>query len=401
MQDSIIELGQDPPPAKRPRNDDNDVEEEEEGEVDSPLVLLSEVANAYLESAFKSKLDNLLRKSKATKFRTPDSCWIRCPKWTQWRQRMWLKKQRGMTVLPVSCNNFGWMLWPLLVMLLERDEELQLPVEAIQMVQTSILLMGNASFHHSTERRRALLQHLNPQLKQLVEESDFKNAAPVLFGDDFGAIVKQRLEAAAALKKTLAPSKWKQGFRQSHPHQNWGRGGGRPLTSGQGRGWQYKSNKAPGKAPQPRRWLSVDTTCQIDSCVKPINSCTPILGPALYIQLLIQCMNQLLTCLALAGRVAHFQENWEMLTNDQWVLQIVAGYQIELSKTPCQTSYPHPMMGSKEEQAQITTEVAGLLAKGAIQKTHLLPESVVSQIFLVEKKDGGQRLVVNLKCSIE
>ena len=83
MQDSIIEHGQDPPPAKRPRNDDNDVEEEEEGEVDSPLVLLSEVANAYLESAFKSKLDNLSRKSKATKFRTPDSCWIRCPKWTQ------------------------------------------------------------------------------------------------------------------------------------------------------------------------------------------------------------------------------------------------------------------------------------------------------------------------------
>ena len=49
------------------------------------------------------------------------------------------------------------------------------------MVQTSILLMGNASFHHSTERRRALLQHLNPQIKQLVEESDFKNAAPAIW----------------------------------------------------------------------------------------------------------------------------------------------------------------------------------------------------------------------------
>ena len=137
-------------------------------------------------------------------------------------------------------------------MLLERDEEFQLPAEAIQMIQASLVLMGNASFHHSTERRKGLLQHLNPQLKQLVEESDFKEAAPMMFGENFGTIAKQCLEAAAALKKTLAPSKWKQGFCQSHPQQNWGRGGGKPSTSSQGRGWQYKSNKAPGRG-QPRR----------------------------------------------------------------------------------------------------------------------------------------------------
>ena len=251
-QDSAIEPGQDPPPAKRPRNDaDSDVEEE--GEADSPLVPLSEAANAYLESAFKTKLDNSSRKSKATKFGTPDSRWIRCPKIDAVVIANVAKEAERNDRAASRLQQFWLDAVAPLVMLLERDEELQLPVEAIQMVQTSILLMGNASFHHSTERRRALLQHLNPQLKQLVEESDFKNAAPMLFGDDFGAIAKQRLEAAAALKKTLAPSKWKQGFRQSHPHQNWGRGGGRPLTSGQGRGWQYKSNKAPGKAPQPRR----------------------------------------------------------------------------------------------------------------------------------------------------
>ena len=56
------------------------------------------------------------------------------------------------------------------------------------------------------------------------------------------------------------------------------------------------------------------------------------------------------------------------------------------------------MMGSKEEQAQITTEVAELLRESAIQETQLLPKSFVSQTFQVEKKDGGQRPVVNLKC---
>ena len=109
-------------------------------------------------------------------------------------------------------------------------------------------------------------------------------------------------------------------------------------------------------------------------------------------------MNQLIACPAIAGRLAHFQCNWEILTQDQWVLQTVAGYQLELLAIPHQTTYPHPMNGSKEEQAQITREVAELLLKGAIQEAQLLPESFVSQIFLVKKKDGGQRPVVNLKC---
>ena len=45
----------------------------------------------------------------------------------------------------------------------------------------------------------------------------------------------------------------------------------------------------------------------------------------------------------------------------------------------------------------MTLEVMELLSKGAIVETQLTPDSFVSQIFLVEKKDGGQRLVINLK----
>ena len=85
--------------------------------------------------------------------------------------------------------------------------------------------MGNANYHHSTECRKALLQHLNPLLKQLIEESDFKEAPAMLFGENFGVVAKQRIEAAAALKKTLATDKGKQGFWQSHPQKNWGQGG--------------------------------------------------------------------------------------------------------------------------------------------------------------------------------
>ena len=68
-----------------------------------------------------------------------------------------------------------------IVMVLERAEKFSLPPEAITMIQTSLQLMGNVNYHHSSEYRKVLLQHLNPLLKQLVEESDFRDAPPMHF----------------------------------------------------------------------------------------------------------------------------------------------------------------------------------------------------------------------------
>ena len=45
----------------------------------------------------------------------------------------------------------------------------------------------------------------------------------------------------------------------------------------------------------------------------------------------------------------------------------------------------------------ISSEVRNLLSKGAVIETIPSPGSFVSQIFLVEKKEGGQRPVINLK----
>jgi len=45
----------------------------------------------------------------------------------------------------------------------------------------------------------------------------------------------------------------------------------------------------------------------------------------------------------------------------------------------------------------VTLEVTELLAKGAIVETNLSADCFVPQIFLVEKKDGGQRPVISLK----
>ena len=111
-----------------------------------------------------------------------------------------------------------------LVSVLERAEELNLPTLAIGAIQTALQLMGNANQHNSIARRNALLMQLNPQLKQLVEDVDFKEAPPFLFGKNFGTLAKERIEVAAALTKTLGLDKGRQGFQKSHPQRNRGRG---------------------------------------------------------------------------------------------------------------------------------------------------------------------------------
>ena len=101
----------------------------------------------------------------------------------------------------------------------------------------------------------------------------------------------------------------------------------------------------------------------------------------------------------LAGRLTLFRENWERVTQDQWVLGVVTGYRIEFLSPPTQANLPRVGVCSLEEQELIVEEVDKMLSKGAI--TELTPVEATggfySSLFLVPKKDGGMRPVINLK----
>ena len=99
----------------------------------------------------------------------------------------------------------------------------------------------------------------------------------------------------------------------------------------------------------------------------------------------------------LAGRLAHYVRNWEVITQHQWVLQSLVGYKLDLIQTPHQETKPAVLHHNQMDQALITEEVQELLAKQAIKEAQPSPNSFISQLFLVEKKGGGQRPVVNLK----
>jgi len=107
-----------------------------------------------------------------------------------------------------------------------------------------------------------------------------------------------------------------------------------------------------------------------------------------------------LASLPLAGRLKYFLPVWEQITRDPWVLQVVSGYLIEFSHTPIQFQLPNKVPTSLEHQTLIDQEVQELLSKNAVHYVNqTCPEEpgFVSSIFVVPKKGGGHRPVVNLK----
>lgn len=98
-----------------------------------------------------------------------------------------------------------------------------------------------------------------------------------------------------------------------------------------------------------------------------------------------------------AGRLRLFVKNWQIISQDPWVLQTVMGYQIPLISKPVQNQEPYPLVTKSDEMILVDQEVKELLKKGAIQEVSFCQNQFLSSIFLVKKKDTGFRPVVNLK----
>lgn len=98
-----------------------------------------------------------------------------------------------------------------------------------------------------------------------------------------------------------------------------------------------------------------------------------------------------------AGRTQHCMENWRKLTSDPWVLDVVKGYHLDLEQWPFQQVPPNPSVLSRKDQVLVQTEVGKMLLKGAICEVPPVEGEFLSRLFLVQKKDGRFRPVVNLK----
>ena len=240
------------PPRKRARDeDDADSNDEfESSDEDDHVFSLSEVGSAFMEAAFKTKMNASARRKKMAKLGLPDCKWSKAPELDTFIASTVPKD----VVKADNTSHKTQRLWleaaaPLAAIVDKIDAGEVEEAEIIQGIRNALLLLGNASQQHSLQRRKTILQHLNPQLKSLVQDADFTEAPPYLFGANFGELAKDRLEAAALIQK--AQTKTTQNFQKRHPqrHNAWGRRGGSRGNTGpsRGRNWQAGGSRVGSK----------------------------------------------------------------------------------------------------------------------------------------------------------
>ena len=103
------------------------------------------------------------------------------------------------------------------------------------------------------------------------------------------------------------------------------------------------------------------------------------------------------TCIA--GRLSLFTPNWQIITKDQWVLNCVQGYTLDLVDQPHQTHPPVVLKFPQSETKTLNIEVEKMIAKQAVSQVpkEEANKGFKSQLFAVPKKDGGMRPIINLK----
>jgi hypothetical protein len=96
-----------------------------------------------------------------------------------------------------------------------------------------------------------------------------------------------------------------------------------------------------------------------------------------------------------AGRIAKFYAEWQKITSDPEILDMVRGTHIEFSTIPAQ--FRVPQQSSKFTQVEVTVieaEISSLLSKGVIVHTNHEPNEFISPIFIRPKKDGTSRMIL-------
>ena len=97
------------------------------------------------------------------------------------------------------------------------------------------------------------------------------------------------------------------------------------------------------------------------------------------------------------GRTVFFTDNWKGIQASQQVLDIIQGYKIPYVEEPSQCFHPSSKADSAEERDHILEEINSLLAKYAIEEVPMSELCYSSDMFLVAKKSGGKRSVLNLR----
>ena len=97
------------------------------------------------------------------------------------------------------------------------------------------------------------------------------------------------------------------------------------------------------------------------------------------------------------GRLRLFTSEWYTLTKDPEIIQMVVGCPIDLKENIDHNRPMKELKFSPEEEKAADDHIAKLLQKNAIVHSEHEPGEFMSNVFLCPKKDGGYRMILNLK----
>ena len=100
------------------------------------------------------------------------------------------------------------------------------------------------------------------------------------------------------------------------------------------------------------------------------------------------------------GRLSNFVEGWKRMTNDPYILSIVAkGYKLHFTSPPLLRQTPWEIRSPQDPQEILgmREQISLMLQKNAITEVPPNSPGFYSNIFLVRKASGGCRPVIDLK----
>ena len=97
------------------------------------------------------------------------------------------------------------------------------------------------------------------------------------------------------------------------------------------------------------------------------------------------------------GKLRNHKTEWEGLTSDHEIMEMIKGLKMTFIETPVQYRTPGPIAFSEEEQRIIDDEIAKLLKRKIIATSDNEPQQFISNVFIREKRDGTFRMILNLK----
>ena len=101
----------------------------------------------------------------------------------------------------------------------------------------------------------------------------------------------------------------------------------------------------------------------------------------------------------MGGRLALYLEEWRKITQDVFILSIIShGFQISVSEDfPGVLRQATVTARDVKAHLSIRSEIEDLILKNAIVQVDDFPSLCLSQIFVIPKKTGDLRVILNLK----